>query len=568
MTSGKRLVVLSCSATKRDDTGLLPALERYNGPMYQVLRTFLREAAWPSSLSVAVMSAEHGLIGGLAQIEDYDRRMTRDLSDKWRPGSTKTLQAWGQQHDSVTLVLGKDYLPALDRDLLDQRGIKTEVVRGGIGTKLGGLRSLLRGMEHQTRPAKPNVSPGRPLYFLPDWDDMLDKHFNFAADRFSNPRKADREEVHCTTLMDGQRMSDGILVSLAQHIGKSSKGVLKKFAEDHDRNLAPEPMRERFGLAEDQWVFGDCGAFSYVDEPEPTITPERALAMYQLYGFDLGASVDHIPLPVFSPEERDRRLGITRRNAERFIELHKERRCSFVPVGVIQGTDPESYALELRAYKEMGYAHVGIGGLVPRSDKEILAVMRALNQELNAMRKPPWMHLFGVYRPKIHRQLYELGATSFDSATYFRKAWLRSDQNYLKADGSWHAAIRIPMTSDPRTRKRLQASNLPLDELADLEREALDALHEYGRKRKSLESTLEAIAAYDFLLTRSEDHGANLIPAYERTLADRPWEKCGCAICEAIGVDVVIFRGSNRNKRRGAHNTAILYGSVVRGSQA
>lgn len=43
MASGKRLVVLSCSATKRDDTGLLPALERYNGPMYQVLRTFLRE---------------------------------------------------------------------------------------------------------------------------------------------------------------------------------------------------------------------------------------------------------------------------------------------------------------------------------------------------------------------------------------------------------------------------------------------------------------------------------------------------------------------------------------------
>lgn len=182
MTSDKRLVVLSCSATKRNDNGLLPALERYDGPVYKVLRSFLREAAWPSSLSVAVMSAEHGLIGGLAQIKNYDQRMTRDLSNKWRPGSTKTLQAWGQRHDSVSLVLGKDYLPALDRDLLDRRGIKTEVVRGGIGTKLGGLRNLLHGMEHQTRPAKPDASPGRPLYFLPDWDDMLDKHFDFAAD--------------------------------------------------------------------------------------------------------------------------------------------------------------------------------------------------------------------------------------------------------------------------------------------------------------------------------------------------------------------------------------------------
>src|SRR5215218_7582810 len=273
MGSDKQLAVLSCSAKKRDDDGPLPALERYNGPLYKVLRSFLREAAWPSSLSVAVMSAEYGLIGGLAQIEDYDQRMTRDLSDKWRPGSTKTLQAWGQQHDSVSLVLGKDYLPALDRNLLEQRGINTKVVQGGIGTKLGCLRHLLHGMEHQARPAKPDVLPGRPLYFLPDWDDMLDKHFDFATDRFSKPKKADREEVHCTTLMDGKRMSDGVLVSLAQHIGKSSKGVLKKFTENHDRNLAPEPMRERFGLAEDQWVFGDCGAFSYVDDPEPTITP-------------------------------------------------------------------------------------------------------------------------------------------------------------------------------------------------------------------------------------------------------------------------------------------------------
>jgi len=202
--------------------------------------------------------------------------------------------------------------------------------------------------------------------------------------------------------------------------------------------------------------------------------------------------------------------------------------------------------------------------LVPRSDKEILAVMQALGRERKAMKRAPWMHLFGVYRPKIHRQLYKLGAASFDSATYFRKAWLRPDQNYLNADGSWHAAIRIPMTSDPRTRKRLEASNLPLEQLANLERAALDALHEYDKKQRTLESTLEAVAADDFLLTRSEDHGTNLIPAYERTLADRPWENCGCPVCDHLGVDVVIFRGSNRNKRRGAHNTAMLYRSVVR----
>jgi hypothetical protein len=201
---------------------------------------------------------------------------------------------------------------------------------------------------------------------------------------------------------------------------------------------------------------------------------------------------------------------------------------------------------------------------VPRSDKEILEVVQALDRERRGGGVEPWIHLFGVYRPKIHCQLREFGATSFDSATYFRKAWLRSDQNYLSPDGkNWHAAIRIPMTSDPRTRKRLEASNLPLDELAELEREALDALHEYDDGLRSLDSTIQAVQAYDFLLKRSEDHGVNLISAYKRTLAERPWEKCQCAVCQSTGIDVVIFRGANRNKRRGTHNTAVLYKSVA-----
>ena len=44
-----------------------------------------------------------------------------------------------------------------------------------------------------------------------------------------------------------------------------------------------------------------------------------------------------------------------------------------------------------------------------------------------------------------------------------------------------------------------------------------------------------------------------------RTLKDRPWEKCECSICKKIGVDVVIFRGNNRNRRRGFHNLHVYY---------
>ena len=49
----------------------------------------------------------------------------------------------------------------------------------------------------------------------------------------------------------------------------------------------------------------------------------------------------------------------------------------------------------------------------------------------------PWIHLFGIYRPRLQELFRHLKVDSFDSASYFRKAWLRSDQNYLASNGQW-----------------------------------------------------------------------------------------------------------------------------------
>ncbi|EMC3067100.1 tRNA-guanine transglycosylase, partial [Salmonella enterica] len=43
------------------------------------------------------------------------------------------------------------------------------------------------------------------------------------------------------------------------------------------------------------------------------------------------------------------------------------------------------------------------------------------------------------------------------------------------------------------------------------------------------------------------------------TLGDRPWRKCECNICRSIGINVIIFRGAERNRRRGFHNIQVLY---------
>jgi len=530
------------------------------------LRAFLRDAPWPAPLSVAVLSARYGLIGGLAPIADYDQRMNADRARELAPECTDTLARWAEAHDHVSLVMGRDYLPALDLPGASPLSIPSSIIEGPIGVKLNQLSNFLHRLPSALRSTVPTRTTDRPLYFLPDWDDMLDVRYDFKRDRFSDRSKPARGEQHCIRVMAPDRMCDGILVSLAQHLG--TKGSLRRFAPDDPATLAPKQIRQTFGLLPDQLAFGDCGAFSYIDQEEPVISTEQAMSLYQLYGFDLGASVDHIPAPVIerdghrhelSDSERRRRIRMTRNNAIAFLELHRRRRCQFTPVGVIQALSPRGYATSLRMYYEMGYRHVALGGLVPKGDAEIVNILEAVGRARAELREAVWLHLFGVFRPRIQQRFRELGVSSFDSATYFRKAWLRSNQNYLATNGSWYAAIRVPVSDDPRTRKRLRRKGLSDDDLLALERDALRRLHAYDEGRCSLDKALEAVRSYDRCLRRADRGEEQLVAEYRRTLHDQPWKQCTCQVCQSAGIDVLIFRGYNRNKRRGAHNTLMLY---------
>ena len=46
---------------------------------------------------------------------------------------------------------------------------------------------------------------------------------------------------------------------------------------------------------------------------------------------------------------------------------------------------------------------------------------------------------------------------------------------------------------------------------------------------------------------------------YQDFLAARPWLKCPCTVCRQWGVEVAIFRGTERNKRRGFHNLWVFH---------
>ena len=94
-----------------------------------------------------------------------------------------------------------------------------------------------------------------------------------------------------------------------------------------------------------------------------------------------------------------------------------------------------------------------------------------------------------------------------------------------------------------------------MEELRKKEEQALKTIHAYDRGQVGLEETLRIITEYDQLMggdPRNEPH-------YRRVLSEKPWQKCPCGVCQETGIDTIIFRRNNRNRRRGFHNTWWFY---------
>jgi hypothetical protein len=72
-----RLLILACSATKTADTGRIPAIDRYDGPLWRTLRHSDPDGR---KARLAVLSARHGFLEGRWPIENYDCRLTEQVA--------------------------------------------------------------------------------------------------------------------------------------------------------------------------------------------------------------------------------------------------------------------------------------------------------------------------------------------------------------------------------------------------------------------------------------------------------------------------------------------------------
>jgi hypothetical protein len=88
----RRLLILACSATKKDGPRYLPAVERYDGPLWQTLR-----ATDPKGqlARTAFLSAHLGFRAASTPIASYDVPMTPHIAAAMKAGSLGT--RWPQQ---------------------------------------------------------------------------------------------------------------------------------------------------------------------------------------------------------------------------------------------------------------------------------------------------------------------------------------------------------------------------------------------------------------------------------------------------------------------------------------
>lgn len=568
------LLIISCSATKKHGTGLTPAIELYDGPAFRILRNHLNKMSMHPH--ILILSAKHGLIDAYDPLYYYDVKMNRNRALE----ISSQVQSYINDnipdgvYNKVRIWAGKNYLLALPKTFLIRHNI--EIAEGPIGIKLRHLKNWC--IEWQKKEWKPEAIETNNKhtkrierlqyqllnYFMPDWDDYLDSDYDFINDRFSwNDKERIRTYAH--QIFNKTPIYDGMLVSLG-HI-HMSKGVARNGLKP-DEKLAK--VHRYWHLKPWQLAMGDCGAFSYKNNTDPPFTVKQAIQLYNNLGVDIGASVDHIPFGEIEENGKSRpltnneieyRIELTARLAKEFLAESK-RIGKFVPMGVIQARTKDEYASLAEWYIKAGYEYIAIGGLVPKKDKEIYNIAEAVVSKIETVYPQSAskirIHLFGVLREQIISNLLDLGIASFDSASYLRKAWLRSDKNYLSQSGNWYSAIRVPFSSDPRFQKHALDNNLSIEELTNLEANCLRMLRQYEIDQANLEELLDTVLTYDNYLLRTWDSG-NYRDKYKRTLEETPWKYCKCPICQSLGMEVIIFRGYNRNKRRGFHNTRIFY---------
>jgi len=460
-------------------------------------------------------------------------------------------------------------------------------------------------------------------FFLPEWDDLVDPKYDFLTDIYSKQHSENswQNDTYIWQVFESIRAPiDGVLTSrtkISENSWKDSE-ILRRGIHGFLRLPAHIPAMCDCGawgyIDEEKPPFRTNELLEYYSNGRFDIGVSIDHLVVESIGQERknstvegGKQTSSTTRKLTSAEKRDRWKTTIEMACEMYDlwSSNEKYRSSFRIMGAIQGWDVPSYREAARQLLAKGYDYIGIGGLarsatgVPDEygpSKTVYNVARGVCYEarrwMSEHKNRVDVHIFGFARPQAIPFMMKIGITSFDSASFMRSAWIGAS-NYFLPTGEY-TAVRIPdfqrspkakKTIAPLTgeRKKLEkklkrSKNLTEKEQAEtknrydevsnqlrakegemgrLESEAISSVRLYDKGSYSLDDTLARLREYNRLCGIHERH----VGAYKRTLLEKPWTKCDCPICQTIGVEVIIFRGNERNRRRGFHNSQIFYQS-------
>lgn len=388
-------------------------------------------------------------------------------------------------------------------------------------------------------------------FFIPEWDDRVDPGYNFFTDTHSDFHKEDpaHNDAYMWDIFGVENVPfDGVLVSLA-----TLQQSRSKYQEILDKGI-----HKFLGLPQQFPLMADCGAFSYIKENEPPYKTKDVLRTYSDLGFNYGVSIDHLVVPAFKDQNKER-MRITYENGVQAFKIWRQKyRRDYQIIVAVQGAEVADYIRMYNHFLLRGIRHLAFGSLVRSPTPFISRLIDSLIEEIKTTKVvPEYLHFFGVARCALFEKFHELEDlgidVAFDSSSYLRKAWLgaqTSQNNYITNDWNGYTAIRIPQDIPKRVSATLDSQKYQTAAQA-----CLQDLWKYDRGDLSLDHVMRTLEHFNILVEERSD----LNHYYRRTLEDKPWNKCECPICKKVGIDVAIFRGNNRNRRRGFHNVQVFY---------
>ncbi|WP_298682383.1 peroxide stress protein YaaA [uncultured Methanomethylovorans sp.] len=133
-----KLMILPCSKRKMDAQYKIPAIDRYEGQYFRIIKKYISDFSNNDGFDVAILSAKYGLLQPMDEIHDYDLKMNDSIAASLNESIIEKLASMNKekQYKEVAINLGKSYFKAIDGyDDIFGKNTELTIFEGKIGER-------------------------------------------------------------------------------------------------------------------------------------------------------------------------------------------------------------------------------------------------------------------------------------------------------------------------------------------------------------------------------------------------------------------------------------------------